>query len=640
MMEDSSSDDDFIDRPGPSTRARVKRKEWPDPDDPGGRTSKKVGGGSGRTPQDGNSEEMTKEQKKREAARLRKAQSRAKKNEQMSEEQKKEAREQHRQEVAIHRANMPEERREEVRGSDRQRKANYRANIPDDQRGLAREQNRQEVAVHRANMPEERREEVRRSDRLRKARQKEAMTEDEQAEARERHRVQQMTHVQLKNSKVTHKDGLRTEDIFSGTLLVPLLENSLDAIGRMDVLCQHCGARKYKRETPGSCCSNGKVAPPPFPRPPEKLMELWKGNGVKANLFRKFAREMNNAVSLSSVKVAEKRFDRFTPSVIFHGKVHHRVGALLPEDGDTARFAQLYCFDASLEKTQRFQNMYLPESVTVGQKLQLKEILETVQAVIHEHNPFVNDFKQILEISDDELGDGKIVISTSRKPTNEHARRYNRPTNLKEISILTTEGRHDLVLQKRGGGLKFVSDLNPKGMPLRFTLLFPHGNYGWDPEEKQTDGLRRITTRQFFAFHIFPRDNENENFLHAAARLFQEWTCMAWVTIETQRLNYHAMNQKALRADLYKNVKEAVDLRMAGDRADQLHGDDHQRPSIGRKILASSFTGGPRWYNAKFQDGMAICRKYHKPDFFISVLDVLAAQPDLLHVRVPLRGDG
>ena len=81
---------------------------------------------------------------------------------------------------------------------------------------------------------------------------------------------------------------------------------------------------------------------------------------------------------------------------------------------------------------------------------------------------------------------------------------------------------------------------------------------------------------------------------------------MAWVTIETQRLNYHAMNQKALRADLYKNVKEAVDLRMAGERADQMHGDDHQQPSIGRKILASSFTGGPRWYNAKFQDGMAM----------------------------------
>ena len=359
-MDDSSEDD----LPGPSTRSRVKRKEWPDPDDRGGTSSKKVGGGSGRTPQDMNSEEMTKEEKKKEAARIRQAKSRAKKNDlqkaeereadskrkanaraSMDETKKTKEREADREAKAKKKEGMSEEQQAVAREKNRQSVANHRANMSEEQRDVAREQNRQEVAIHRENMPEERREEVRRSDRLRKARQKEAMTEDEQAEARERHRVQQMTHVQLKNSKVTHKDGLRTEDIFSGTLLVPLLENSLDAIGRMDVLCQHCGARKYKRETPGSCCSNGKVAPPPFPRPPEKLMELWKGNGVKANLFRKFAREMNNAVSLSSVQVTEKRFDRFTPSVIFHGKVHHRVGALLPEDGDTARFAQLYCFD-------------------------------------------------------------------------------------------------------------------------------------------------------------------------------------------------------------------------------------------------------------------------------------------------------
>ena len=45
---DDSSDEDFISLPGPSTRARVERKEWPAEDDPGGTSSKKVGGGSGR----------------------------------------------------------------------------------------------------------------------------------------------------------------------------------------------------------------------------------------------------------------------------------------------------------------------------------------------------------------------------------------------------------------------------------------------------------------------------------------------------------------------------------------------------------------------------------------------------------------
>ena len=50
-----------------------------------------------------------------------------------------------------------------------------------------------------------------------------------------------------------------------------------------------------------------------------------------------------------------------------------------------------------------------------------------------------------------------------------------------------------------------------------------------------------------------------------------------------------------------------------------MYNDDHQQPPIGRKILASSFPRGPRWYNAKFQDGMAIVREYRKPDFFITI---------------------
>jgi hypothetical protein len=47
--------------------------------------------------------------------------------------------------------------------------------------------------------------------------------------------------------------------------------------------------------------------------------------------------------------------------------------------------------------------------------------------------------------------------------------------------------------------------------------------------------------------------------------------------------------------------------------------DDNQQPGVGRKILSSSFVGSPRWFNAQFQDGMAICREYHKPDLFITM---------------------
>ena len=96
----------------------------------------------------------------------------------------------------------------------------------------------------------------------------------------------------------------------------------------------------------------------------------------------------------------------------------------------------------------------------------------------------------------------------------------------------------------------------------------------------------------------------------------QEYICLAFTTIESQRLKYQRDNQKALRADSFKNVKDVIAERLP--LSDKLSSVDHNL-KIGRRIvLSSSFVGSPRWYNSKFQDGMAICRKYRKPDFFIT----------------------
>ena len=92
MMEDSSSDDDFVHLPGPSTCQRVKRKNLPDADDHGGPSTSKVGGGSGRGVTEQRTLSMTKEDKKKEAARIRQQKSRAKKTEAMLEKERKKAR--------------------------------------------------------------------------------------------------------------------------------------------------------------------------------------------------------------------------------------------------------------------------------------------------------------------------------------------------------------------------------------------------------------------------------------------------------------------------------------------------------------------------------------------------------------------
>ena len=94
---------------------------------------------------------------------------------------------------------------------------------------------------------------------------------------------------------------------------------------------------------------------------------------------------------------------------------------------------------------------------------------------------------------------------------------------------------------------------------------------------------------------------------------------MAWVTAENQKLAYQRQHQKELRADTYKNISEVLEARQleVAPVTDAMHGDDHHT-RIGKKVLSSTFIGGPHWYNAQLKDGMAICHEYHKPDLFIT----------------------
>ena len=432
-------------------------------------------------------------------------------------------------------------------------------------------------------------------------------------------RIQTAAARQRKKTTVNLKDSTKSQEILDGVIPVEPLH-----IGSMTEVCKHCDALKFPWETPSSCCGGGKIVLSPFPAPPEPLLELFISQSEDAQIFRKNARSINNAVCLTSLmNHYQPRLAGWQPSVIFQGRIQTLVGPLLHAPGETPTFAQLYVLDAEMERTTRFNNMILPSETSIQDRTVLQEHLQRVQDCLHETNPFIHDFKQILEIPDEELVNGKLIIS-AKAPTGEHARRYNAQLDLKEISIVTNCQSHDLVLNKRGGGLQTVSDLNPNGMPLHFTLLFPHGTKGWDHQEMHADGKRRVTPKEFFTYHLRIRDGENQDYIHQSGKLFQEWICMAWVTIENQRLEYQKQNQKALRADTYKSVKEATEERLRemedlAPREDAIYRDDHRPAMIGRKILCSSFQGGPRWYNTKFQDAMAIVRKYGKPDYFITM---------------------
>ena len=237
-------------------------------------------------------------------------------------------------------------------------------------------------------------------------------------------------------------------EILNGSYEVLDIQNSPDSIGAMENICEHCGALKFSKETSTTCCSNGKVYLDVFPQPPKELDDLWHGETSEGRIFRENARSINNAVCLTSIKVKTKDFGKgFNPSIIFEGKATQLAGPLQANVGEKPYFAQLYLHDPALESGERFSNMTIPANMSGPQKKILEKILIKVQNVLHEINPFVKDFKQVIEIPAEYLEHGKIVISATAKPRGEHTRRYNKQIDLQEVCILKNNEPHDLVLQ-------------------------------------------------------------------------------------------------------------------------------------------------------------------------------------------------
>ena len=178
---------------------------------------------------------------------------------------------------------------------------------------------------------------------------------------------------------------------------------------------------------------------------------------------------------------------------------------------------------------------------------------------------------------------------------------------------------------------------------MRYPLIFPHGEEGWHPlipltdinlvdnanlharrrthinSEPESDndvqvaprhgrgGSVRVSQSQYYAFQLQNRDDMFSPLLHAG-RLCQEYCVDAWVCAESNRLQWVRTHQAKLRAECYNGLQDAIGTGVE---------EDAQR--LGRQIiLPSSIPGTPRYMKQLYQDAMAICRHYGRPDFFIT----------------------
>ncbi|KAH8090509.1 hypothetical protein HD553DRAFT_261054, partial [Filobasidium floriforme] len=132
------------------------------------------------------------------------------------------------------------------------------------------------------------------------------------------------------------------------------------SLGSIEVECPHCHALHFSEErltrsskrNPkfGNCCTSGKVILPSigvnvdFPL----LDSLLKRDHPQSNAFIENLRHINNVLSFTSLGINADA-TTWGPQGIYNlrisGELVHKIGSILPDPQQPARFAQIYTLD-------------------------------------------------------------------------------------------------------------------------------------------------------------------------------------------------------------------------------------------------------------------------------------------------------
>jgi len=187
----------------------------------------------------------------------------------------------------------------------------------------------------------------------------------------------------------------------------------------------------------------------------------------------------------------------------------------------------------------------------------------------------------------------------------------------------------DVVLQARGGQLECIIQNSPSYAALYYVLLFPKEENGWhprilihsaQPREREENARQRdreewarsqvVSDMCYYAYCLHVRNGPQPPLFYGG-KLFQQFVVDAWANCEQRKLNWARTHQHTLRSELYQGLQDAA----VHDR----HDGENIGPLECKLILPSSHVGSPRFMTQLFQDAMAICRHFHKPDLFLTM---------------------
>ena len=395
--------------------------------------------------------------------------------------------------------------------------------------------------------------------------------------------------------------------------------------------CKHCEAvfwynecnkketYRNKHPTYTNCCKNGKIKIPPYKEPPAFLWHLVndKEDEMSKHFLQKI-RQYNSLFAFTSMGTnIIIDINKGEGPYVFriNGQIHHRIGSLLPKNGQLPQYAELYIFDTKNEIKNRIKALHRedPQEIDIDPR-----IVEELKNMLDKCNPLVKIFRHARDLLEQHKGiDISIrILGADKGDAIQYEMPHPEDLAMLIVGDLTLE-RHkrDIIVSSRSKGLQHITIFHPAYMALQYPLLFPYGERGFQlgiPYHENKTSHNKPTKRytmtmhEYYKYQVHYRPNQPNPFL-CYGRLSKQAIVDARAMEDEDRLAYIARNQDKLRCEYLQGVFDAIDKGLT--ESDQ----------IGKKtLLPSSHTGCKRYVIQNYHDGIAICRVYGPPDLFVT----------------------
>ena len=299
-------------------------------------------------------------------------------------------------------------------------------------------------------------------------------------------------------------------------------------LGGPSRICSHCKAQMWHEErvnkcvTKGTplfsiCCRRGDVKLPPPEPTPSFLLDLYRDE-VRGSKFQRSIRLYNAMFAFtSSGGNVDHSIKRGKGPYIYrlNGQNHHVFGSLIPDDGDTPKFYQLYIYDTANEVNNRLRWVNVSDEQPVE-----VEVVQGLMDMLDDTNELVQKFRQARDRWENkDIYDLKVELKICRAQDGRenHISASDEIAGIMVGSSSNTTADRDVIVQAKSGKLQRVSYIHPKIMALQYPLLFPNGEDGYhDKIPFHSADLMNLKDRDFislkdyYAYQFQIRQNQCE----------------------------------------------------------------------------------------------------------------------------------